>query len=51
MMLRVRSCRHGVVVWARLGLGTKDHVLIDLVNTHTNAQIAAIKKKWEAKVR
>lgn len=32
------------------GLGTKDHVLIDLVHTHTNAQIAAIKKKWEAKV-
>lgn len=33
-----------------LGLGTKDHVLIDLVHTHTNAQMAAIKKKWEAKV-
>ncbi|CAM9371518.1 unnamed protein product [Ascophyllum nodosum] len=31
------------------GLGTKDHVLIDLANTNTNAQLAAIKKKWEAK--
>ncbi len=25
-------------------------MLIDLCHTHTNAQIAAIKKKWEAKV-
>ena len=33
------------------GLGTKDHVLIDLANTNTNAQLAAIKKKWEAKAR
>eukprot|EP00752_Nemacystus_decipiens_P001889 g1819.t1 len=34
---------------ATKGLGTKDHVLIDLCHTHTNAQLAAIKKKWEAK--
>lgn len=34
----------------RPGLGTKDHVLIDLCHTHSNAQLAAIKKKWEAKV-
>ena len=32
------------------GLGTKDHVLIDLCHMHTNAQLAAIKNKWEAKV-
>ena len=31
------------------GLGTKESVLIDLVHTHTNEQLAAIKDKWEAK--
>ncbi|CAM9405997.1 unnamed protein product, partial [Laminaria digitata] len=31
------------------GSGTKEHVLIDLVNTNTNAQLAAIRKKLEAK--
>ena len=31
-------------------MGTKEDVLIDLVNTVSNAQMAAIKQKWEAKV-
>lgn len=34
---------------ATKGAGTKEEVLIDLVNTVSNAQMAAIKKKWEAK--
>lgn len=35
----------------REGLGTKEHILIDFVLTHSNEQIAAIKEAWEAKVR
>eukprot|EP00904_Undaria_pinnatifida_P009673 jgi/Undpi1/5836/HiC_scaffold_2.g01110.m1 len=34
---------------ATKGLGTNEDVLIDLVNMVSNAQMAAIKQKWEAK--
>ena len=39
------------VVLSVTGLGTNEDVLIDLVNMVSNAQMAAIKQKWEAKVR
>ncbi|CAM9646341.1 unnamed protein product, partial [Ectocarpus sp. 4 AP-2014] len=48
-LLEVDAFGAEVYTIATKGLGTKDHVLIDLVHTHTNAQLAAIKKKWEAK--
>lgn len=38
-----------VFTLATKGLGTKEHVLIDFVHTHTNDQIASIKQKWEAR--
>ena len=33
------------------GLGTSENVLIDLAHSHTNEELAAIKDKWETKVR
>lgn len=34
---------------ATKGLGTKEHILIDFVHTHTNDQVASVKHKWEAR--